>query len=59
LGDRSLDDPELTIPHKELFQRAFVLAPLTEIAPNLVLDGVSVAEAAARFDLSAISVWEH
>jgi 7,8-dihydro-6-hydroxymethylpterin-pyrophosphokinase len=41
-----------------LFQRAFVLAPLTEIAPDLVLEGVSVAEAAARFDLSAISVWE-
>jgi 2-amino-4-hydroxy-6-hydroxymethyldihydropteridine diphosphokinase len=58
LGDRSLDDPELTIPHKEMFQRVFVLAPLAEIAPDLVLEGVSVAEAAARFDLAVISPWE-
>jgi 2-amino-4-hydroxy-6-hydroxymethyldihydropteridine diphosphokinase len=57
-GDRSLDDPELTIPHKELFQRGFVLAPLAEIAPTLVLEGVSVVQAVSRLDLSAISIWE-
>ena len=56
LGDSSLDDPELTIPHKELFQRGFVLVPLAEIAPDLVLDGVSVAAAAA--DFSGVSFWD-
>ena len=56
-GDRSLDDPELTIPHKELFSRAFVLIPLAEIAPELILDGVSVAQAAAASDHGGVSLW--
>jgi GTP cyclohydrolase-4 len=34
--DLILDSPELTIPHPALHQRAFVLVPLSEIAPNLV-----------------------
>lgn len=57
LGDHTLDDPELTLPHKELFARAFVLAPLAEIGPELVLDGVSVAEAARRADLTGVEPW--
>jgi 2-amino-4-hydroxy-6-hydroxymethyldihydropteridine diphosphokinase len=57
LGDRQLDDPELTIPHKELFSRGFVLAPLAEIAPDLVLGGISVALAASRADLAGVEPW--
>ena len=57
LGDHSLEDPELTIPHKELFSRGFVLAPLAEIAPELVLDGASVAKAAAEADLAGVTLW--
>jgi 2-amino-4-hydroxy-6-hydroxymethyldihydropteridine diphosphokinase len=34
-----LDTPELTLPHPRLHERAFVLAPLAEIAPELVLPG--------------------
>ena len=30
-----LNDPDLTLPHPELHNRKFVLAPLAEIAPNL------------------------
>ena len=56
-GGRSLDEPELTIPHKELFARGFVLAPLAEIAPDLVLEGVSVAEAAVKADLTGVKPW--
>jgi 2-amino-4-hydroxy-6-hydroxymethyldihydropteridine diphosphokinase len=33
-GDRVLDTPELILPHPRLHQRAFVLVPLAEIAPN-------------------------
>lgn len=38
-GDRISADPELTLPHPRLHQRAFVLAPLAEIAPELVIPG--------------------
>jgi 2-amino-4-hydroxy-6-hydroxymethyldihydropteridine diphosphokinase len=58
LGDHTLDDPELTLPHKELFSRAFVLRPLAEISPSLRLDGASVAEAAARVEATGIALWE-
>jgi 2-amino-4-hydroxy-6-hydroxymethyldihydropteridine diphosphokinase len=57
LGDHTLDDPELTLPHKELFARGFVLAPLAEIAPDLVLDGVEIAAAARGADLSGVEYW--
>jgi 2-amino-4-hydroxy-6-hydroxymethyldihydropteridine diphosphokinase len=38
-GDAVLDDPELTLPHPRMHERAFVLAPLAEVAPNLMVPG--------------------
>ena len=38
-GDEISDDPHLTLPHPRLHERAFVLAPLDEIAPRLVIPG--------------------
>ena len=35
-GDVSLETPELVLPHPRLHERAFVLVPLAEIAPDLV-----------------------
>jgi 2-amino-4-hydroxy-6-hydroxymethyldihydropteridine diphosphokinase len=58
LGDHTLDDPELTLPHKELFSRAFVLKPLAEIGPDLQLDGVSVLGAAQDSPAVGIELWE-
>jgi dihydropteroate synthase len=46
--DVALKTERLTLPHPELFNRAFVLVPLAEIAPDLVIAGAKVSEAAAR-----------
>jgi 2-amino-4-hydroxy-6-hydroxymethyldihydropteridine diphosphokinase len=39
-GDQEIDLPDLTVPHKGLDERSFVLYPLFEIAPQLVVPGV-------------------
>ncbi|MDP1647385.1 MAG: 2-amino-4-hydroxy-6-hydroxymethyldihydropteridine diphosphokinase [Rubrivivax sp.] len=35
-GQRLIDEPGLTVPHPRLHQRAFVLLPLADLAPDLV-----------------------
>ena len=44
--DLTLDEPDLTLPHPRLFERAFVLVPLAEIAGDRVIAGRRVDEAA-------------
>ncbi|MEO0543194.1 MAG: 2-amino-4-hydroxy-6-hydroxymethyldihydropteridine diphosphokinase [Pseudomonadota bacterium] len=41
-GDYAIATPGLTIPHPRMLERAFVMAPLADIAPNLVIGGASV-----------------
>jgi 2-amino-4-hydroxy-6-hydroxymethyldihydropteridine diphosphokinase len=36
--DVSTDDPSLTIPHPRMWERGFVVAPLRDLAPELVDD---------------------
>jgi 2-amino-4-hydroxy-6-hydroxymethyldihydropteridine diphosphokinase len=38
-GDQCIDSPTLTVPHPRMHERAFVLLPLSEIAPELVVPG--------------------
>lgn len=40
--DATLNTPELTLPHPHIGARAFVLGPLMDIAPDLVIGGRSV-----------------
>jgi dihydropteroate synthase len=54
--DVALKTERLTLPHPELFSRAFVLVPLAEIAPDLVIAGVRVGEAAGRLKLEAAEI---
>ena len=52
--DVVLDGPELTLPHPRLFERAFVLVPLAEIAPERVIAGRRVRDALATVDATGI-----
>jgi 2-amino-4-hydroxy-6-hydroxymethyldihydropteridine diphosphokinase len=47
-------EPDFTLPHPHALERAFVLMPLEEIAPDRMIGGVTVREALARLDVTAI-----
>ncbi len=47
-------DERLILPHRFVRERAFVLVPLAEIAPDLAIGGETVAEALAKLDRTGI-----
>jgi 2-amino-4-hydroxy-6-hydroxymethyldihydropteridine diphosphokinase len=55
-GDEQIDEPNLTVPHKHMLERAFVLAPLAEIDPSyeLALAKLSIADRAEVVRMAAI-----
>ena len=56
-GDVSYQDERLVIPHRDLLRRAFVLIPLAEIAPDLMIGGVRVTEAARALPAGDVRPW--
>jgi 2-amino-4-hydroxy-6-hydroxymethyldihydropteridine diphosphokinase len=38
-GEQEIDEPGLTVPHPRLHERRFVLEPLAELSPGLVVPG--------------------
>lgn len=58
-ADQTIDLPTLTVPHPGLYERNFVLYPLAEIAPGLVIPGVGVLdELLARCERGSLVVIE-
>ncbi len=53
-GDRLVMEEDLIIPHPRIAERDFVLAPLREIAPELVLPGHTKSVSALASDLPGI-----
>jgi 2-amino-4-hydroxy-6-hydroxymethyldihydropteridine diphosphokinase len=52
--DAVLSEPDLTLPHPHLFERAFVLLPLAEIAADRVIAGRRLGDALASVDVAGI-----
>jgi 2-amino-4-hydroxy-6-hydroxymethyldihydropteridine diphosphokinase len=57
--DLQLETPTLTIPHPRLAERAFVLVPLADLAPDLRPPGslLSIGEILARADRAGIRLF--
>lgn len=55
VGDTEVDEPDLKVPHPRMWQRRFVLAPLADLAPDLV-DGDSLR--AAGGEVQRLVDWE-
>jgi 2-amino-4-hydroxy-6-hydroxymethyldihydropteridine diphosphokinase len=53
-GDLRLDGAELTLPHPRITERAFVLVPLAEVAPNLAIGGHTAMYWLGKIDASDV-----
>jgi len=55
-GDVEMDDPALTVPHPRMWQRDFVLAPLRDVAPDLVPDRVEASDPGPDVRVSSVAL---
>ena len=53
-GDLALHHDHLELPHPRMFERAFVLAPLAEIAPAMTIGGRSISGALTQVDQTGL-----
>jgi 2-amino-4-hydroxy-6-hydroxymethyldihydropteridine diphosphokinase len=52
--DATMDDPDLTLPHPRITERAFVLVPLMDIAPSVEIAGHVPAYWLARLEANEV-----
>lgn len=55
--ERRIDTPVLTVPHPRMYERAFVLLPLADVAPGQVPSGALQAVAGQRIERAAEPGW--
>lgn len=55
-GQQQIDTPRLTVPHPRMHLRAFVLRPLQDLAPDLMLQGRSLQDLLAACTDQALEV---
>jgi 2-amino-4-hydroxy-6-hydroxymethyldihydropteridine diphosphokinase len=59
-GDQIIQEPDLEIPHPHFQDRAFVLVPLAEISPELLIPGtdLTVSDLLEEADISGINLYQ-
>ena len=55
-GNRAIEEPDLHIPHPRLHERAFVLTPFAEIAPDFAISGRRVSQLLAELNTRGIAL---
>ena len=58
-GDEVSGSEELALPHPRMLERAFVLAPLVEIAPDLIVNNMAIKHALAACDSRDVERFAH
>ncbi len=60
IDDLVLNEDRLRVPHPGLYDRAFILTPLAEVAPELIIPGQkqTVKDLLAALDTSGIKVYQ-
>jgi 2-amino-4-hydroxy-6-hydroxymethyldihydropteridine diphosphokinase len=51
VGDERIEEPDLVVPHPRIHQRTFVLAPLADVAPEMVVAPSAGWQGVRRFPL--------
>ena len=53
-GDEPIQQPSLTVPHPGIYERNFVLIPLLELNPTLIIQGKPIEDLPASQDWSGL-----